>query len=55
MSEPTPEPEGSAGPFAPEELGARLQGLLLGVPLFFALLRLFSMTDGEALFRYQGF
>ena len=50
-----PDPEAAPSFFAPEELGARVQGLLLGVPLFFALLRLFSMTEGGAMFRYQGF
>lgn len=53
-------PESSAAPSPAEPtsaflLGARVQGLLLGVPLFLALLRLMAMAEGTRLFRYQGF
>jgi len=37
------------------DLGARVQGILLGIPLFLALLKMMSLTGGGGLFRYQGF
>lgn len=36
-------------------LGRVVQGLVLGVALFFALLKLLIAATGGAIFRYQGF
>jgi hypothetical protein len=52
--EVTPDPP-SGGLLDPFELGARLQGVVIGVPLFLALLKLMSLTESGGLFRYQGF
>lgn len=38
-----------------ERFGAVIQGLLLGPPLFLALVELFAMAQGAGVFRYQGF
>lgn len=35
--------------------GAYLQGFLLGIPLFLALLRMAAVAAGAHVFRYQGF
>jgi len=35
--------------------GACVQGLVLGVLLFFAVMRLLSLSTGARVFRYEGF
>lgn len=45
-----PEPESTAF-----RMGAYLQGILFGIPLFFALLKLLALAEGAAVFRYQAF
>ena len=49
------QPGEAASALDAREIGARVQGVLLGVPLFLALLKLLSLTEGGGLFRYQGF
>ena len=38
-----------------EKVGAIVQGLVLGVLLFLAILELFNAASGGRLFRYEGF
>lgn len=41
--------------FGPRLIGMWVQGLVLGVLLFFALSELLRLSSGARIFRYQGF
>ncbi|MEZ4320681.1 MAG: hypothetical protein R3F61_24585 [Myxococcota bacterium] len=46
------EPEPTSTAF---KLGAYAQGILIGIPLFFALIKLLALAKGASVFRYQAF
>ena len=48
-------PEVSETPSTAQTLGAYMQGILLGIPLFFALIKLLALAEGVSIFRYQAF